>query len=272
MHSSAAAKAVHLWAKNRVCGRPVVFHHVPKCAGTSVARALRRAYLPSQATIKVEQSGMAFRAWQREHGTTAIGSPDFNEMLLLYLLHCDTRCVAAHVPFSNAAFEDFSDKYAFVTVLRDPVDRFISNYHWSKSRPQGHRTIAAPLDDYIASTEALRLGSTFVRYFCGRPAQERFDSKDIERAIVNLRRMDCVGFIDEIGRFQENLQLLTGSRLKIGRENVRSANKRRGDFIDDAIRDKIRALCTPDQEIWDAVQDLRQQPSSIAPGERRRGR
>ena len=58
-------------------------------------------------------------------------------MMLLYMLYSDVRCVAAHIPFSDASFDRFAGSYAFVTLLRHPVDRFISNYLWSHKHPEG---------------------------------------------------------------------------------------------------------------------------------------
>ena len=251
------ARSFHGRATDLLCGRRIVFHHVPKCGGTSVGRTLRRAYLLSQGTVTPVESEKAFNAVQQTGPQRGIGHvSELREMMLLYMLYSDVRCVSAHIPFSNAAFERFADHYSFVTLLRDPVKRFISNYFWSHDRPDAHFRIAEEFEDFLATERARGMGSTYVRYFCGEPG-EKFGPSHVDAAIRNLRRMSCVGFLDEVGRFEAGLRALTGRRLKIGKENVGGSSARRDAFLSGPLRDRILEVCGPDRDIWDAVQDLR---------------
>jgi hypothetical protein len=56
-------KALQPRVLDRLTPQRVVFHHVPKCGGTSVGRALRKRYLLSQATVTPEASFRAFEAF-----------------------------------------------------------------------------------------------------------------------------------------------------------------------------------------------------------------
>ena len=247
-------------------GKRIVFHHVPKCGGTSVGRALRRAYLLSQETVTPDASMKAFEAAREGRPHLAAGDvSEFREMMLLYMLYSDTRCVSAHIPFSDPAFRQFSDRYLFVTLLRDPVDRFISNYYWSHQHPGGVGHIAESLEDFLPTKRARHLGSTYVRYFCGEPAQE-FTGRHVEAAIRNLRRMDCVGFLDEVGRFAADLRRLTGKRIRIGRENVRNTGGKRDSILSGPLGKQVLEACRFDSEIWEAVQVLRSSPPEAARG------
>ena len=241
-------------------GKRIVFHHVPKCGGTSVGRALRRAYLLSQGTVTPDASMKAFEAVRqgRPHLASADVS-ELREMMLLYMLYSDTRCVSAHIPFSDAAYRQFADRYLFVTLLRDPIDRFISNYYWSHQHPGGVGHIAESLEDFLATPRARHLGSTYVRYFCGEPAAD-FTEQHVAAAIANLRRMDCVGFLDEVGAFAAALRRLTGKRIAVGRENVRNTGGKRDAILAGPLGQQVRDACRFDSEIWDAVQDLRARP------------
>src|SRR5437868_4791278 len=89
-------KRAHRWLTNSFCEKRIVFHHVPKCGGTSVGRALRRAYILSQASVTPEESFRALTA-VKERADRLI-SPirdvyEFRELMLLYLLYSDVRCI-----------------------------------------------------------------------------------------------------------------------------------------------------------------------------------
>jgi hypothetical protein len=260
-------KTAHRHLTDLLCRRRIVFHHVPKCGGTSVGRSLRRAYSLSQGTVTPEESFKAFSAFARrtDREPSISNELEFREIMLLYLLYSDVRCVSAHVPFSDIAHDIFHGKYLFVTLLRDPVARFVSHYLWSHSRPNGHGHISEEFEDFLTSERAKMLGSTYVRYFCGEPGWAALDMQfAIEAAINNLRRLDHVGFLDEMHQFQGALQQLTGKRLRIGRENVGKKRSTYESIMDGHLRQKIFDVCAPDREIWDAVQDLRNRISKAA--------
>lgn len=244
-------------------GNPIVFHHAPKCGGTSVGRALRRAYLLSQGTVTPAESQKAFDAVQ-DGSRPGSHVSELREMMLLYMLYSGTRCVSAHIPFSNTAFDRFADKYRFVTILRHPVDRFISNYHWSHRHPGGVAHIPETLEEYVGTDRARQMGATYARYFCGKPGAE-FSSAHVDAAVANLRRMHLVGFLDQVGEFQKALQALTGRGIRIGKENVGSGGGREA-IMAGPLGKQITDACAVDLAVWDAVQDLRARAVQGSPG------
>jgi hypothetical protein len=253
-------KSLHLRLTEKMCPRRIVFHHVPKCGGTSVGRALRRAYILSQGTVTPEQSQAAFSAVKNsaERDSTLGDVLELREMMLLYLLYSDIRCVSAHIPFSDVAHEKFQGKYQFVSLLRDPVDRFVSHYMWSHRRPAAHGHIKEEFEDFLSSERAAMMGATYVRYFCGRPHLANVNlNTSVETAIRNLRRLDHVGFLDDMPAFEASLQKLTAKKLKIGHENVGRTRSVRQSILDGRLRQQVLDVCAPDREIWAAVQDLR---------------
>lgn len=256
-------KSLHARATDRTCPERIVFHHVPKCGGTSVGRAIRRAYLLSQATVTPVESERAFDlARARRDDLAGLDVSHLREMMLLYHLAADRRCVAAHVPFSDVAFEAFRDRYRFLTVLRDPVDRFVSNVAWSR-RAGAFFKIREPLEDFLKTERARKLGATYARYFCGTPGGRR-DGWSVAKAVENLRRMDGVGFLDDLAGFRDTLFDLTGHRFRIGHENAAAPDPDRAALREGPLGRRIAELCAPDLEIWDAVQHLRRAP--VAPG------
>ena len=251
-----AGKRLYQRAVDILCPRPILFHHVPKCGGTSVARAMRRSYLLSQATVKPNESRNALASMQGRGERLGFALHDLREAMLLYLLHDNVRCIAAHVPFSESAFAEFADRYAFVTILRDPVDRFLSHYRWSQ-RPERPASSPETLEEFVARDRERQTGATYVRYFCGDPGAQQFTTADVDSAIRNLRRLNSVGFLDDLPSFEQKLSTLAGRRLRIGKENVGKAPAVGKTALDGPLHDAVLKACTRDREVWDAVQDLR---------------
>lgn len=262
-----ALKSAHRKTVDLVCGEPVVFHHVPKCGGTSVGRALRMRYLPSQTTIDPEASFRAVTAihpdasWTEQ--MTAVRG--VREQMLLYHLHQEVRCVAGHVAFSEPAFDRYHDQYKFITILREPVSRFISNYFWSHGRYQrlgregAHAGIPEEFDAFLETGHARLLGASFVDFYCGMPVGSDFTSPlAVERAMENLNCFDVVGFLDDLPAFEAQLKQTLGVRIRIGHENKgREQTGARESVVTDAHLERIQKLCAPDIAVWQAAQSLR---------------
>lgn len=113
---------------NLYCGSPVVYHHLPKCGGTSVVHALRLRYLPSYALFPTNSLYRAIESLRPGMGEDQILEEviDFREKQLLALMFDEVKCIAGHVRVCQAACDMFSNKYAFITTLRDPISLMIS--------------------------------------------------------------------------------------------------------------------------------------------------
>lgn len=251
-------KSIRERVLDRALPQRFVFHHVPKCGGTSVGRALRKRYLLSQATVLPEAS---FRALETFTGRTdterlLIDVLDLREQMLLYLMFADTRCVSAHVRFSEPAYRQFADRYKFITILRDPVARFLSHYSWSHAHMGAHAAISQDFDGFLRSDRAARMGATYVEYFAGLPKDADLRAPaSVNRAAVNLRRFDVVGRLDNLNGFTAHVRDRLGFRLRIGHENRSPApggGLRAQNLTPDQMR-KVRALCAPDLAVWDSA-------------------
>ncbi len=236
-----------------------VFHHVPKCGGTSVARALRKRCLLSQATVLPEAS---FRAYEAYAGTgrreeMLINVLGLREQMLLYLMFADTRCIAAHVAYSDIARERFGDRYKFVTILREPVARFLSHYAWSHGRSGAHAEISDPFDSFLDSPRAARMGASYIEYFGGAPKSSDLRSAEvIGRAVDCLRSFDVVGRLDDMPGFRAALKTELGLTVRIGHENRAGGDRPglRATDLNAAQLAKVRDLCAPDLAVWEAMQ------------------
>lgn len=235
----------------------VVFHHVPKCGGTSVGRALRLRYLLSQETILPEASFRAFAAFSNppDHEQALVDVLDLREQMLLYLLFQDVRCISAHVRFSNVAYRMFHDRYRFITILREPVSRFLSHYRWNLRNPDDHAHLDLPFEEFLEGPRAQRLGALYVEYFSGLPIDADIRSDEaIALAIKNLRAFDVVGRLDRLDEFKAKIREKLGVRLNIGHENENKSNSL-GELSDlsPRVKDRLMELCAPDIAVWNAL-------------------
>jgi Sulfotransferase family len=240
---------------DRLHPQRVVFHHVPKCGGTSVGRALRKRYLLSQGTVSPESSYKALEAFTGSHDREAllIDVLDFREQMLLYHLFEDVHCISAHVRFSVPAYERFRSTYKFITILRDPVSRFLSHYTWSYGKPDAHARIEEPFGEFLKTERAKRLGATYVEFFSGLPKSADIRSEEaIEAAVANLARFDIVGRLDSLVAFESSLAEILGVRLKIGHENKATRRTAASEAMDDPqLKAEVLALCAPDIAVWE---------------------
>ena len=254
------AKTMRRAAVERLHPRRVVFHHVPKCGGTSVGRALRKRYLLSQATVIAESSFRALEAFRGGGRREAllVDVLDLREQMLLYHLFEDVRCVSAHVRFSAAAHARFADRYRFVTILREPMARFVSHHRWSFGRPGAHARIEEPFEAFLDTERARRLGATYAEYFSGLPKDADFRSEAaIDAALANLGRLDAVGRLDALPAFEDALHAILGARIRVGHENRARPGEERAAVERPELRTKLAELCAPDLAIWHGVAGAR---------------
>ena len=249
------AKAVRRSAIDAVVPQRLVFHHIPKCGGTSVGRALRRRYLLSQATVSPEASFRAFELFsgRDDREQMLIDVLDLREQMLLYLMFEDVRGISAHVRFSEKAYHRFSERYKFVTVLRDPVERFMSHYFWAWNKADAHGRIEEDFEAFLETDRARRLGATIVEYLCGLPKEVATHSEQaVASAIANLAKFDVVGDIGNVAGLQIGLREALGVKVSIGHENkARPTIKRASEALaNTAARSRVEALCAPDMAVY----------------------
>jgi hypothetical protein len=233
----------------------IVFHHIPKCGGVSISSTMRAAYAPwlvrnidASRTVKAVQildagpDEIGKIAWQDVHRLRT-------QLLVMYLAQ-GARCVSGHVQFSPAIQAHFRETHRFVTVLRDPVDRFVSQFLYSTcaSRSYDRRDMDWTEADLVSTGP--RWGRTVARFLAG--ADEAGDIEDEElvaRAKQALHALDIVGFLDDLPAFAKAVHDSTGARLAIAHEN-RSPAKQTKELHDHPLMERVREYCTVDREIY----------------------
>jgi hypothetical protein len=231
----------------------VFFLHVPKCGGTSLRHALIKKSLMSFHSLNAIASLNAAKI--------ALGLEDelsdgyrsvlkFRESILLYEMAKDTRLVTGHYGFSELAFKNYAERYAFVILLRDPVERFISHLFYLG--------IEDNLMSFLESQRARYWGNQYVRMLIDPGLNLKPDTPDaVKLACSNLERFRLVGCLEHMDGFMASIQSELGLRLSMPHRNrgkARPAAKRKR--ITDEVAIRIREVCAPDTVVYEHALNL----------------
>lgn len=228
----------------------IAFIHLPKCGGTSLRQAIESRYPRSRVT--------------RLSSPHSKHAADFLQMdllalrrtLLVYELHRggSRRFVTGHYPASPEICEKWRGRWNFVTVLRDPVERWISHYFYAYQADSPF-AINQPLDEFVGGGLAQRMGNLYVRHLTGGGSGQ--DSTEIARASATLEMMSIVGVLESLDRFQEQFTERFGKTLRVGNANrnptSRDAQRAR---VTPELRKKIEQLCEPDRVVYEHAMKL----------------
>jgi len=232
---------------DRLLGKRLAFYHVPKCAGTSVSRSLRTRYFLSQHSVGAP---LTFSTSKRVLNDNTQALRSFRMALFDYLIEKDYYFVGGHVPLCRPTFDKFRAGRSFITVLREPVARFISEFTYNY-KTGTYSSVEVSLDDFLRTHEAVQYGSRYVEYFCGEKDFTRPDERLADQAKGNLELFGVVGSVEDMKTFRENIKHELGVSVRFGRENT-SSSRARGlaEEIDQDALGKIRDICAYDIEIY----------------------
>lgn len=227
----------------------IIYIHVPKCGGSSFGPALRLRYLTSHASIALNEGN------PRLSGTDRMLS-DYSARRRALRTHVEAgkRLITGHVQYDAQLHEGAARNYRFVTILRDPVDRFVSHYHYvQRKHPDPGR--ASTLEGFLDTPDAQRLASQYLFYFGGHWQGPGVNTRALtDKAIRNLARFDLVGDLADSDAFLSGLRRLTLTPLLRLRRNVAPVPL----SVPPKLRPRIEALCAPDIAIYQGCMARRQ--------------
>ena len=145
----------------------------------------------------------------------------------------------------------------FISILRDPVERLLSAYFYSRHKTSNHCKISLNLDDFLNTSRAMEMGYIYTSYFLGKPLHSFPSRKELIEATENLKKLDLIGFMDDLPDFLQQLVLLTKIPFSLQKLNVNPIKESDPlKQINDKQLAKIRELCQPDYSVYHAAKDL----------------
>lgn len=230
-----------------------LFLHVPKCAGRSIRSALAAALCSPE---EADTQWLRLSAPASAVAAELLGQDRFRlrDSLLAYMLsHTKARFVSGHFRVVPDIFDAFARDWNYVTLLREPVSRFVSEYYFNRFKPSDHCRIREGLAAFLSSAQAREMGAKYVRLFAGpefarRPAD---DPEAIARAVANLSRFQVVGLFEDLPGFIRMLAGRTGIIASL--PHLNPSPRPQGLYeheLTAETSEQIRLLCKPSQLVY----------------------
>ena len=177
----------------------------------------------------------------------------------------DTECFFSHCPYGMPD-KYFPGEHQYITFLRDPVDRIISNYYFvlhSPNHPQNLGFFQCSFKELVQSNQYATFDNGMVRLLAGRqdigalPIQSEVTNNDLDRAKENLLSFAGIGILDS---FDDDLSRLAN---KFGWSDINYIRQRTGrrppvDAIDPDVREAIEQRNKFDQELVDFAREIKE--------------
>lgn len=210
-----------------------VFVHIPKCGGTSIDVALKNRFAGFKShhvSTKAARIAGERRLKPQSPIEFTRENPAQLQYLLVYLLNLDNSYISGHMPVAGDIIENYQSQYDFITVLRHPVDRFISNYIFNKmTNPNpllipnnlSFERLEEELYEVIASDRGLQFASVLTMMITGRYPVDKQDAINMKDEFSdNLSKFKVVGFLDDLPGFAHSCEQQFGKKPDIGMLNT----------------------------------------------------
>lgn len=183
------------------------FLHIPKTAGRSITRIIERNY-PEDGRVAGQQTGLFFPA-DRSNGVPRQGGT--RAPIDVASLPAENTILTGHIPFDCIAGQ--KSRFRIFTMLRDPVDRLVSEYNHAATAPHHYlhehvRDDRISFRDYCLSNFVLTADNIQTRFLAGCNGTRDFGEvtqTDYDEAWRNLIALDAFGLQE---RFADSLSLI----------------------------------------------------------------
>lgn len=252
----------------------VFFMHLGKCAGTSTFEALRIAMETGWAGLIDTNEPIRNAIAIHNTDNLEIILPRFHEFRINLALTCMAKgypLVSGHIPYCKSAFAPYRDRYRFVTVLRDPVERVISSFMYGKGRglnyaPNGKSVSPSEELEYFLSSERGKFEThQYQAFFGGFHTTQSFEG-NFEQAKQNLNDFHLIGFTDSLPYFAEQFYSLFALKLNFAalRTTKELLDTKFSDIekitfnqlFTDSVKERIASMCEDDYKIYNCARKL----------------
>lgn len=248
-----------------------VFVHVPKSGGISIDLAMRAQFAKANQPRFSREGAIAMSLATYNQDIINLDSiAQFSDHhaqqlngLLAYHLAQNWQYISGHVSTNQHIIKQYSKQYSFITVLREPVSRFVSNYIYNKLT--NSLPIMAPnnlnSDNLIAEVNSIldhrrgwQMANVMSMCITGRFAKNETDAEHMQTEFSkNLESYKVVGFLNNLDSFSQQIKSLSNKQINIGSHNTTDSfldenkqqikNTLQSYFNEPAVNTKLKNLC-----------------------------
>jgi len=221
------------------CSDTLIFVHLPKCGGTTLNRLIEWEYPPT----RVYSIDPSFFKWSYRR-LLATSSSRLARM----------RVIQGHMPFGVHRL--LTQNSTYITVVRDPIDRGISEYYYALSRvvhPQNRMMKKLSLEEYIRMTPYANVQTKLI---AGQDQGYDFLGGECTEETLATAKANLAKYFSLVGlteRFDETLALakvLFGWKIRnYAHFNVTSARPKKEE-VPEEIRNVIGDRYSYDTQLY----------------------